>query len=129
VRGSQLVQPLGAVRGEPDPGDPAVTIVAPAFDQPGGLGAIDQLDRAVRPEQQVLGQIADRGRVGAGMAFDGQQQLVLGRGQADLPGPGLRPAQEAAQPSTECEQVLDPRPSPPGLARRARACQRADCPA
>ena len=34
------------------------------------------------------------------------KQLVLGRGQADLPGLRLRPAQEAAQPDAEGEQVL-----------------------
>ncbi len=106
VRGGQPVQPAGAVRGEPDPGDPAVAVVAPPLDQPGRFGPVDQLDRAVRPEQQVFGQVADGGRVGAGMALDGQQQLVLRRGEADLPGPRLRPAQEAAQPGAEGEQVL-----------------------
>ena len=77
--GGQLVQPVLAVGGEADAGEAAVAAVAPPFDQPAGFGAVDQLDRAVRPQQQVAGQVAD-GRAGLpAVALDGQQQLMLGR--------------------------------------------------
>jgi len=102
----QLAEPILAVGGEPDAGDAAVAAVAPALHQPGGLGAINQFDRAVRPEQQVGGQVADGGAIPAAVALDGQQQLMLGRGQAGRARPSLGPVLKAAQARPEREQVL-----------------------
>ena len=85
-----------AVGGEPDPGQSPVVMVDPPLGQPGFLGPADQLGGAVRFHVQVVGQVADGGIVVAGVALDGQQQLVLGRGQAEAACGGLGEVQEAA---------------------------------
>jgi hypothetical protein len=43
------------VRGEPDPGEAAVAVIVLPLDQPGRLGAVDQLDGGVRPQYQAAG--------------------------------------------------------------------------
>jgi hypothetical protein len=106
VSGGELVQPFLAVSGEPDAGKAAVAMVVVPFYQPGCLGPGDQLGCAVRAEQQVAGQFADGRAVLPAVALDGEQQLVLGWGQAGRSCLGLGPVQEAAQPGPEGEQVL-----------------------
>jgi hypothetical protein len=70
-------------------------------------GAVDQADRAVVAQDQVAGEIADRGAGRIGMALDRQQQLVPGRGQPGRPGLLLAPAQEPPEPSAQFEQVFE----------------------
>jgi hypothetical protein len=45
---------------------------------------------------QVVSHFADRGTAGIPVAPDGQEQLVLGRGQSGGPGPLLAPAFEVS---------------------------------
>jgi len=59
VRGNELVQPPFAVGREPDPDNPPVIVVLPPFQKPGRLGPVDELNRALWPEQQVTGNIAN----------------------------------------------------------------------
>jgi hypothetical protein len=76
----QVVQDLLASAGEPDPDEPAVAGVGRSPHQAGGLRAVDQLDRAVVPQQQVAREIPDGRRLGAGMALDRDQELMLPMG-------------------------------------------------
>jgi hypothetical protein len=101
VGGGQPGQPALAAGGEPDPGEAAVVVIALPLDQPGRLGAVDQLDGAMQPQQQVAGQVTGGRAVPAALALDRQQQLALGRSQSRLAGAGLGPVQEAAQPGAE----------------------------
>ena len=77
-------------RGQADADDPAVVPVRCPLNQSCGLSAIYQLDGAVRPQQQIVGEIAHCGRPVCGMAFDRDEQLVLDMRQARGPGPDLR---------------------------------------
>jgi CBS domain-containing protein len=117
-RPGQLAQ-LGQVRlgqlgdepvsglGELHPDHPRVLDVGAAPDEPGHRGAVDQLDRAVVAQQQVVGEVADGRRGVTGMPFDGDQQLMLDVGQADRLGLFLAPVLEPAQVHPEREEVLE----------------------
>ena len=110
----QLVHDAVALAGEPDPDHPAIFPVRHPFHQPGGFGPVDELDRAVRPQQQVAGQVAHcRGLVPA-VSFDSHQQLVLDVGQALGLSLILAPALEAPQGDPELEQPFEVLPGKPG---------------
>lgn len=106
VGGGQAVQAFLAIGGEPDAGKAPVVVVAPSLHQLGRLGAVNQLDGAVMTQQQIAGEIPDGRALRSWVALDRQQQLVLGRCQADLARLGLAPVQEPAQAGPECQQVL-----------------------
>src|SRR5581483_2001266 len=106
VGSGKLAQPLFAFGGKPDADNAAVAVVPRALDQARGHRPVDQLDRAVVPEQQVISQLANGGRIAAGMALDRQQQLVLCRGEPGAARLGLAPMQELAQAGAEFQQVL-----------------------
>jgi hypothetical protein len=107
VSPGQLVQHAVAVAGQPDPDHPAVVPVRRPLHQPGGFGPVDELDRAVRPQQQVAGQVAHcRGLVPV-VSFDRHQQLVLDVRQALGLSLIFAPALEAAQGDPELEQPLE----------------------
>ena len=55
---------------------------------------------------QVAGDLADGGAAGVVMPADGQQQLVLGRGDPGRLGLLPAPGQEPSQPGAEGEQPL-----------------------
>jgi hypothetical protein len=98
------VQRLGAAGSELQPNDPVVVAVLKPADEPSALRPVDQADRAVMAQEQVLGHVADRRAAPIGMTSNGEQQLVLGRRDAGRLGLLLAPAQEAAEPGTELEQ-------------------------
>lgn len=83
--------------------DPAVGVVPAPRHQAGRDAAVDQTDRAVVPQHQVLGDVADR-RPAPGVTADRQQQLMLCRGDADVVGPFGAPRQEPPQLIAELEQ-------------------------
>ena len=84
VSGGQPVQALLAVGTEPDTGEAAADVIAPSLHEPGRLGVVDQLDRAVVAQQQVAGEVADGRALAAAAALDRQHQLMLGRCQAGV---------------------------------------------
>jgi H+/Cl- antiporter ClcA/CBS domain-containing protein len=102
--GAELGQQARPFGGEGQVHDAPVGIVATAHDQPGGDRTVDQPHRAVVLQHEVLGNVAD-GRRAAAVAADGEQELVLRRGQPDrlrlLPAPG----DEATQTVTELEEA------------------------
>ena len=65
-----------AAGAQPDEDLPAIGGAAVPRDQAGLLQAVDQLHRAVVPEEEPAGQLADGGRPLAGGA-NGEQELVL----------------------------------------------------
>jgi len=95
-----------AVAGEADADHPAVAFVAPAPDEARGFGAVDELHGAVVAEQQIARQITDRRRLLAGMALDGEQQLMLRGRETCLASPLLAPVEEFPQAGAEGQQVL-----------------------
>jgi hypothetical protein len=104
---SELGKPSLAKGGQPDPDDPAVPIVWHSLDQSGSRRAIDELDRAVVPLQQVASQVPDGWRLISRMAFDGHEELML-----DVREPGgarlvLAPALEPAQACPEGQELLE----------------------
>ena len=98
------MQCFGAAGSEVQPDDPVVVAVLNPADEPGGLRSVDQPDRAVMAQEQVLGHVADRRTAPIGMTSNGEQQLMLGRRDAGRLGLLLAPAQEAAEPGAELEQ-------------------------
>jgi hypothetical protein len=107
VRPGQLPQDAVAFAGQPDPDHAAVVNVRRPLHQPGGFGPVHELDRAVRPQQQVAGQVADGGGHGPVVSLDRHQQLVLDVGQALGLRLVLAPALEAAQGDPEFQQPLE----------------------
>jgi len=103
VSRGQLLQYALAFGGQADPYHAAVVTVWCPFYQARGLGAVDELHGAVRPQEQVAGEITNGGRRVSRVSLDRHQQLVLNMGEAR----GLRlvfaPALEAPQGDTELE--------------------------
>ncbi len=102
----QRLETLAPGRGELQPDDAVVLGIAHPLDQLGRHGPVHQPDGAVVAEQEVVGHLADGRAAAVRMSPDGQQQLVLRRRQ-----PGgfrllLAPAEEAAQPGPQRQQVL-----------------------
>ena len=61
VSPGQLLQDAVAFTGQADPDHAAVVSVWRPLHQPGGLGPVDKLNRAVRPQEQVAGEITHEG--------------------------------------------------------------------
>jgi len=87
--------------------EPVVVAIGDTFDEPGAFGAVDQLDDAVMPEQEMCGDLADGWRIT--VAADGEEQLVLRAGDADPVGLVLAPAEEPAQPVAKRQEALEVR--------------------
>jgi hypothetical protein len=102
---TQLAEAATAEGGEGQADDPLVAPVGMAPDQSGSFRPVDELDRAVVPEQEDVGDLPD-GRAGAtGVPPDGEQQLVLCGREADCHRLCLAPVQEAAQAGPELEKT------------------------
>jgi hypothetical protein len=91
--------------GEGQVDDSLVAPVRMAPDQPGSFRAVDELDRAVVPEQEGVGHLPDGRAVPPWVPPHGEQQLVLCRGEADGDRLRLAPVQEAAEAGPELEQT------------------------
>lgn len=68
--------------------------------QPCLLCPVDQANGAVMTQQEVVGHLANGGPIGAGVPPDGQEQLVLRRGQPRGTGLVGAPGFEVAEPCT-----------------------------
>lgn len=86
-------------------GQPPVVGVGLTVDQPRSSRPIDQFADAVVAQHQVIGHVGD-GRRTVEVAFDGEEELMLGRGESHVARRLLAPAQEAAQLFAEVEQPL-----------------------
>ena len=104
--GDQLVASLG----ELNPGHPGVAGIRAAAHEAGRLGAVHETYRTMAPQQQVIGDLADRRRLGARMALDRDQELMLDLRQAGCDGLVFAPPLEAPQRDPECQQVLEVQP-------------------
>jgi hypothetical protein len=113
VRPSQLLDDTVAFPGQGDTNHTAIRPVGYAFDEPGGFGSIHELHRAMRPQEQVAGQVPDRRRLVSRMSLDRHQQLVLDvrkpRGSRLI----LAPPLEGSQGYAELQQPLEVPPGQP----------------
>ena len=101
----EALQPLAAFGGEVHPHHPRVARILAPHDEPRGGGSVHELDPAVVAQEQIFGEVPDRGSTGAIVTSDGEQKLVLGGGQARRLSLARAPAQKASQPSAQLEQV------------------------
>ena len=79
-----------------------VVVVTSSFEQSGGDGPIDELDDAVMAQEQVIGDVTDRGW--RAVAADREQELVLRTGETGRLGLFVAPVLEAAQTVAERQQ-------------------------
>jgi hypothetical protein len=82
VESGQCFESGGPVLGEMQPNDAMIVIVATAPDEASGVGPIDEPDRAVVAEKQVIGHFTDGRPSRIGMASNGEEQLMLSGSQA-----------------------------------------------
>lgn len=95
---------LGAsLAGELQPHDALVGGIGDTPHEPSCLGPTDQLDRAVVPQHQVIGDLADRWRLA--VTADREEELVLRPGEAHRCRLLFAPPQKTAQPVAEGEQT------------------------
>lgn len=104
---SELGEDPITLGGQPDPDQPRVAAVGDPAHEASGLRPVDELDRAVVPQQQIVGEVADGRRLATRVALDGDQKLVLYVRQAGRPGLVLAPPLEPAQAVTKRQQVLE----------------------
>ena len=104
--GDQLVASLGELH----PGHPGVAGIRAAADEAGRLGAVHETHRTVALQQQVVGDLADRRGLGARMALDRNQELMLDLRQAGCDCLVFAPPLEAPQRDPERQQVLEVQP-------------------
>ncbi len=76
-----------------------------ANDEACSVSSVDEADRAVMAQQEVVGHFADCGAPGIGMPADREQQLVLCGRQARRPRLALAPALELPEPGAQGEQA------------------------
>jgi len=72
--------------------------------QPGGHRPIDQPHRAVMAEQEMIRHLTDGRIPPARVAPDGQEELVLGRGEAHRGRLFLAPSQKPAETGAKLEE-------------------------
>jgi len=102
--GELIEQPL-SFRGEHEVHDPPVVLIHPPPHEPSLFGSIDELDRAVVAQEEMVGDVADGGRRLVFVAADGEEQLVLLPGETGGAGLLVAPVQEAAQRRAEAEEL------------------------
>src|SRR5581483_8291515 len=102
----QALQHPQAAGGEREPDNPPVDPVASPPYQPCGLGSIHEPHGAVVAEQEVAGDVGDGRPVGIRVSPDGEEQLVLGRGEAGGDRLLLAPPEEPPQPGSQTEEAL-----------------------
>jgi len=104
MRGGQRVQAFLAQLGQVQSHRPGVVPVRTAVEQTGGLGPVDQFDRAVVAQEQVPGDVTDRRSPRIGVAADGQQQLMPRRREPGRSGLLCAPAEKPAQPGPKAQE-------------------------
>lgn len=92
--------------GERDAHD-ALAAIAVALDQAVADGTVDQPDRAVVAQHQIVGDFADGRSGGVRMTPYREQELVLGWRQTSCLGLMVTPADEAAQAGAQLQEMLE----------------------
>jgi hypothetical protein len=82
-----------------------VVLVGHSLDEACRRRPIDELDRAVRLQEQVLCDLADRRRAHAVVSAHREQELVLRTGDARRDRLRLAPREEPAQTRSEGEEI------------------------
>jgi hypothetical protein len=103
----ELVQHFVALLGEHDPDQPSIVRVGRPDHHASGLGPVDELDGAVRLEQQITRDITDRGGYPSPVALDGDEQLVLHVSQTGSLRLIFTPALETAKRDAKRKQLLE----------------------
>lgn len=98
VEGGERLESLRTHSGEREADDPVIVVVPDADHETGLDGAVDETDRAVVAEQEVVRHLADGRPSRVTVAADREQQLVLGRCEAGRLRLLLAPALESSQP-------------------------------
>ena len=105
VEPSELRDAVLAQIGEPEAHNACVVLVPDPMQQARAFGPVGEPHGAVVTGVEVLRRVADRGPVRIVVAFDGEEQLVLGVGQAHSTSLLVAPAVEPAQGRAEGEEV------------------------
>ena len=105
MESGKVFEPRRPGLGQVEPHDAVVLVVPQAVHEPCCFGPVHEADNTVVAQEQVIGDLTN-GRGGlVAVAPYGQEQLVLGGGQAGRPGLAFAPALEMAEPSTQCQQA------------------------
>ena len=105
VKLGKLGDALLALLAELQPHDAGVRLVAGPTQQACALRTVRETHDAVVSGVQVLRRLADRGPLRIVVTLDGEEQLMLGLGQADAAGLLVAPTVEPAQRRAEGQEV------------------------
>lgn len=105
MRRAERVQGLLAGLGEPHANDPPVVAVDVPLHDACRFGAIDQLDDAVVPQQQVAGDVRHAG--GPAVPANGEEHLVLRRRDAGPARLVVAPPEEPTEAVAELEEPFE----------------------
>jgi hypothetical protein len=97
-RGKDL-EPFGALLGEMQSDDPVIVFVASPAHETCRVRPINEADRAVVQEQKIVGDLSDGRTTVVAMSTNGQEELVLGRGETGCPRLVLTPPLEVPETS------------------------------
>jgi chloride channel protein, CIC family len=104
VQLGQLLEATGPERRQAQPDDSTVAAVGRPRDESERLRAADELDGAVVPQQERIGDVADGRAVRIPRSADREEKLVLRGCEVGLGRPLLAPVQESPQLRSELEQ-------------------------
>ena len=90
VESRECLETLGAIFGEMQSDHPMVLVVSGAGDQTGRVGPVDEPDRTVMEQEEVVGHLPNGRAAGIAVPTYGQEKLVLGGRQASRLVPAAR---------------------------------------
>jgi hypothetical protein len=96
VLAGEFAEAPGAALGDVDAHDAVVVVVLAPTHQARGFGSVDELDDAVVAEEQLGGEITHGRVTGVDASADGEEELVLRRGDPGVGGALLGPVEVAA---------------------------------
>jgi hypothetical protein len=106
VSPAQLVQAPAAQWRQAESHDALIATIGSTADEPGSFGPVDELDRAVMPEQQALGNVSNGRPLPILVTAYRKQELVLCRREPDGRGLLFAPMEKAAEAGAELEEAL-----------------------
>ncbi len=106
MRRGERREAFTAQSGQGQPHSAWTFVIGAALGEAGGDGAVGELDRAVRAQHEIIGDLSDRRAAPVAVTSNGQQELMLSRGESRRPCLSLAPVQEAPQTRAKFEQLL-----------------------